>query len=74
MISLEGVEFHQVAEEGARTCDEMIRSLRFRDAHEKLCPTPPVYIKVWTQLLGAWPSVTNGGCRFLIQCREWFLV
>ena len=73
-ISLEGVEFHQVAEEDARNRGEMINSLRFRDARDKLCITPLTYIQLWTQLLGSWPSPTNGGCRFLIQCRGWYLV
>ena len=25
-------------------------------------------------MLGSWPSITFGGCRFLLQCRQWFLV
>ena len=74
VISLEGVEFHQIAEESARTRGEMISSLRFRDARDKLCDISPTYIQLWSQLLGNWPSPTSGGCRYLIQCREWFLV
>ena len=41
MFSLEGVEYHQGAEEDARCREEMIQSLRFKDAREKLCETPP---------------------------------
>ena len=26
------------------------------------------------ELLGSWPSITFGGCRYLLQCRQWFLV
>ena len=33
-----------------------------------------MYIRLWTELLGLWPSVTNGRCRFLAQCREWYLI
>jgi len=73
MISLEGVEYHQVAEEQAQTRDEMVRSLRLRDCREKLCEFSPPYVKVWAEILGAWPSPTFGGCRFLLQCREWFV-
>ena len=74
VISLEGVEYHQVAEENASTRVEMIESLRARDGRDKLGLSPPVHIQLWTQLVGSWPSPTNGGCRFLIQCREWLLV
>ena len=71
LISLEGVEYHQVAEEAARSRTEMIR---FRDARDKLCESPPTYVKLWGEILGSWPAVTNGGCRFLLQCRQWLPV
>ena len=74
ILSLEGVEFHQDAESRAYTREELFCSLRFRDARDKLCQEAPKYVKLWTRLLGAWPSITHGGCRYLIQCREWFLV
>jgi len=74
VLSLEGVEFHADAESRAETREEFLYLLRFRDARDKLCPSPPKYIVLWTRLLGSWPSITHGGCRFLIQCREWFMV
>ena len=74
VLSLEGVEYHQDAEARAGTREELFRTLRFRDARDKLCQDSPKYVKLWTRLLGAWPSITHGGCRYLIQCREWFLV
>ena len=74
VLSLEGVEFHADAESRAETREELLYSLRFCDARDKLCPSPPKYIVLWTRLLGSWPSITHGGCRFLIQCREWFMV
>lgn len=46
LISLEGVEFHLVVKEGAQTRAEMIYFLRFRDAHERLCLDPPVYVRL----------------------------
>jgi len=73
MVSLEGVEYHQVADEQAQTRDEMVRSLRLRDSRERLCEFSPAYVKVWAEILGAWPSPTFGGCRFMLQCREWFV-
>ena len=74
MLSLEGIEYHQGDEEAAQTREDMIRSLRFRDENEKLCHVSPPYIRLWTELLGSWPSLTNGGCRFLLQCRQWLPV
>ena len=68
------LSWKKLAEEDARTSDKMIYWLRFRDAKEKLGSAPLLYVKLRNQLLGAWPSVTNGGCRFLIQSREWFPV
>ena len=72
--SLEGVSYHQIAEDLALTMEDMIRSLRFRDEREKLSDMPPPFVRLWLELLGSWPLVTIGGCRFLLQCREWFLI
>ena len=74
MLSLEGIEYHPGAEETAQTREEMIHSLRFRDERDKLCEISPPYIKLWTEILGSWPTITNGGCRFLLQCRQWLPV
>ena len=69
-----GVEYHQGVEEVAQTREEMIRSLRFWDARDKLCDTPPPYIRLWMAILGSWPALTNEGCSFLLQCRQWLPV
>ena len=74
LCTLEGVSYHQIAEEQAQTREDMIRSLRLRDGKDKLCDSSPSFVKLWLELLGSWPSVTFGGCRFLLQSREWFLV
>jgi len=74
MITLEGVSYHQAVEEAAGTREEMIRSLRFRGENGKLSDVSPPMVQIWRQILGSWPSITSGGCRFLIQSREWFLV
>ena len=74
VLSLEGVEFHAHAEIITKTREELLYSLRFHDARDNLCSSPPKYIVLWTRLIGSWPSITHGGCRFLIQCREWFMV
>ena len=74
LFSLEGIEYHQGDEEIAQTREEMIQALRFRDESGKLCAGSPPYIRLWTELLGFWPSLTKGGCRFLLQCRQWLPV
>ena len=73
MVSLEGVEYHQRAEEEAETREEMILSLRYRDEREKLCEFSPPLVRLWTQILGRWPAPTSGGCRYLLEARQMFL-
>ena len=73
MMSLEGVEFHQGVEEGAETREEMILSLRYRNEREKLANFSPLMVRLWTRILGNWLIPTSGGCRCLVQAREWFL-
>ena len=74
LFSLEGIEYHQGDEEISQTREEIIQTLRFRDENGKLCTVSPLYIRLWTELLGSWPSLTNRGCRFLLQCRQWLPV
>ena len=74
MVSLEGVEYHQKAEEDAETREEMIRSLRYQNEREKLCEFSPPLVRLWAQILGKWPAPTSGGWRYLLEAREWFLV
>ena len=38
-----------------------------------ILPPPPPYIVLWSKLIGDWPSITNGGCRFALQARFKFL-
>ncbi len=52
MVSLEGVEYHQRAEEEADSREEMILSLRYRDEREKLFEFSPPLIRLWTKILG----------------------
>ena len=73
MVSLEGVEYQQKAEEEAETREEMILSLRYRDEQEKLCEFSPPLVLLWSRILGKWPSPTSGGCQYLLEAREWFL-
>lgn len=73
-ISPDGLDWPSklTLDEEAETREEMIRSLRYRNEREKLCDFPPPMITLWTKILGDWPSPTSGGCRFLLEAREWF--
>ena len=72
--SLDGIEIHNVDFDRARSREDMILSLRYRYSSESsLMDESPAKVKIWCKLLGGWPSLTNGGCRFLLQAREKFL-
>ena len=72
--SLDGIEIHNVDLERARSREEMILTLRYRYSSESpLMDSSPSKVKIWCRLLGGWPSITNGGCRYLIQAREKFI-
>ena len=74
MLSLEGVEIHNADFDDARSRSEMIKSLRFRYSYDSpLMETSPTRVLIWCEILGDWPALTKGGCRFLSQAREWFL-
>ena len=73
-FSLDGVEVHNVDFDSARSRSEMIRSLRFRYSESStLMERSPARIELWCDLLGGWPALTSGGCRFIYQARERFL-
>ena len=71
--SLEGVELHLDADEKASTREELLSVLRFRNSRNKIDKSPPPYIVIWTKLIGGWPLIVNGGCRFTLQARKMFL-
>ena len=50
----------------------MICALRYRDERSKLSKIPPPWIVLWSRMIGSWPSLTFGGCRFVLQARIWF--
>ena len=51
---------------------QMICALRYRDERSKLSKIPPLWIVLWSRMVGSWPSLTFGGCRFVLQARIWF--
>ena len=70
--SLEGVEVQENDARKAATRSQMVCALRYRDERSRLCKIPPPWIVLWSRMLGSWPSVTFGGCRFALQARLWF--
>ncbi len=38
-----------------------------------MCEFSPPLVRLWSQILGKWPSPTSGGYRYLLEAREWFL-
>ena len=69
---MEGV---QVQEQDARdtlTRSQIICALRYRDVRSKLSKIPPPWIVLWSRMIGSCPSLTFGGCRFVLQAKTWF--
>ena len=72
--SLEGIDVcpEKMREAGSRK--GLIRSLRFRMVDGSiLSDHPPNRIKIWSRLVGDWPTLTSGGCRFTLQARIKFV-
>ena len=42
---------------------------RFRNSRNKLEKAEPPYVLLFSKLLGDWPMITKGGCRYLIPAR-----
>ena len=70
---LEGVELHQDADKKSSSRAELLSTLRFCDSRNKIDRSPLLYILIWIRLLGGWPSIVNGGCRFALQARFKFI-
>ena len=70
---LEGVEMHQDADEKYNSRAELLSALRFPNSRNKIDRSPLPYILIWIRLLGGWPSIVNGGCRFALQARFKFI-
>jgi len=72
--SLEGVEVNADAAQAAGSRKGLIDSLRFRLVDGSiLSDHKPNRIRVWKKLIGGWPTITSGGCRFLLQARIKFI-
>ena len=72
--SLEGIDVCSEKVKEAGTRKGLIRSLRFRMVDGSiLSDHPPNRIKIWSKLVGDWPTLTSGGCRFALQARIKFI-
>ena len=72
--TMDGLELHQEDFKTANTRIEMMKCLRFRYAgSSELMEDCPPRVRLWIKMLGDWPAVSAGGCRFLLQCRSWFV-
>ena len=72
LISVEGVEVQEKDARSALTRSQMICALRYKGERSKLSKIPPPWIVLWSRMVGSWPSLTFGGCRFVLQARIWF--
>ena len=72
--TMDGIELHQEKFKSAETRVEMMKCLRFRYAgSSELMEDCPPRVRLWIKMLGDWPAVTTGGCRYLLECRSWFV-
>lgn len=78
--SLKGVELHAAALQevaGGDSLRDLYLALRCREmlpgGKTKLSVDPPERIWVLFALYGDWPSVTKGGCRYLLEARQHFV-
>ena len=50
----------------------MICALRYRDKRSELSKIPALWIVLWSRMVGSKPSLTFGGCKFVLHARIWF--
>ena len=73
-----GLEVQGEALKKARNMKEVLYSLRYRvlpstkEESSRLSDGPPDRIKLFRRLVGSWPSIPNGGARYLHQVRHHF--
>ena len=66
---LTGVTVKHDAIEGATTRQGLVKCLRYWVQGQGMSSTTPCRITAFAGLLGNWPSLMNGGCRYLHQAR-----
>ena len=74
VTSLEGTEIHDKAFKHAVSRRDLVKCLRYRYSEDSvLMDEAPIRVLLWANTRGEWPSLTKGGCRYLHQCRAWFV-
>jgi len=73
VITMRNKELHERDVRVAGSRVELISAIRNRLSVDELAGAPPQSVTVWLELLGSWPSLTQGGCRYVLQARAWFL-
>ena len=71
-LSLRNVEVSPDILPTAVDRSELLQALRIRMEDGSLSEAPPARVKLIGSLMGSWPTVTFGGCRFLHQARWWW--
>ena len=71
-LSLRNVEVSPDILPTAADRSELLQALRIRMEDGSLSEAPPARVKLIGSLMGSWPTVTFGGCRFLHQARWWW--
>ena len=66
-----GTEIDYRALEESRTRSDSMRSLRFRTESGSLSTITPDRVEMVVQIVGDWPTISYGGCRYLHQARYW---
>ena len=72
LVSLQNVEVVPSVLSQATTRAEAIDALRIRLSDGTLSDAPPSRVLLFQKLLGDWPTVVFGGCRYLHQARYWW--
>ena len=76
-VELKVAALQDAVDSGHDDLEEFFGALRCRlmdeDGRSRLSAYPPDRVLLLLKLYGAWPSVTQGGCKFLIQARAHFV-
>ena len=72
--TLEGAGSHDKSFKHAESRTDLVKCLRYRYSEDSaLMDDAPIRVLMWDKTHGEWSSLTKGGCRYLHQCRSWFV-
>ena len=73
MVSLQNADVNHSEARAADTRDGLVCSIRSCNEDGSLSSEISKLINMWDELLGYWPSIISGGCRYLFQARDHFI-